>query len=72
MTPIKLSDADLAAVLQAARPLARHQRDAFLQAVAAELSRLRGTNNSGTLGPGSVHRVCREVLKRFFDPPLLG
>jgi hypothetical protein len=66
-TPLlHLSDDELTAVMAAARPLARHQRDPFLQAVAAELSRLHD------VGPGAVHRVCREVLKRFFDPPLLG
>jgi hypothetical protein len=63
MTPIALNDTELAEVMAAARPLARHQRDGFLQAVADELSRC------GQVGPGVVHRVCRELQRKFFDVP---
>jgi hypothetical protein len=50
--------------MQAARPIAPHQRDGFLQAVAAELVRL-----DDCIGPGTVHRVCAAVQRRYFDAP---
>jgi hypothetical protein len=51
MSPIKLSDDELSAVLAAARPLDVRVRDAFLQQVASELARC------DEVGPGVVHRV---------------
>jgi hypothetical protein len=67
MSPIKLTDSELDAVMRAAEPLEPHQRDAFLQAVAAELSHL-----GDQIGPGSVHRVVRQLQRQYFDPPALG
>jgi hypothetical protein len=64
MPPIRLSDSELDAVMAAARPLAPHLRDAFLQHVAGALS------TCAEVGPGTVSRVCREAQKKFFDPPL--
>jgi hypothetical protein len=55
MRLIKLSDAELDAVLQAARPIAPHHRDAFLQAIAAALVAQR------ELGPGMVYRAIRDA-----------
>lgn len=66
MTPLRLTDDELTAVFQAARPLAPYQRDSFLQEVASELAR------AGEVGPGTVNRAVRAVQKRFFDPPELG
>jgi hypothetical protein len=63
MLPIRLTDAELDAVLAAARPIAVERRDAFPQRVAAEL---RGRE----VGPGLVHRVVAQVQGEFFDPPL--
>jgi hypothetical protein len=65
MPPIRLSDAELTAVFNAARPLAHDIRDAFLQAVAEQLS------TCSEIGPGVVARVCREAQRQFFDPPAL-
>jgi hypothetical protein len=65
MPPIRLSDSELDAVMAAARPIAVERRDAFLQAVAAEL---RGRE----VGPGIVHRVVAQVQREFFDPPDLS
>jgi hypothetical protein len=62
VAPIALSDVELKAVLAAARPLARYQRDAFLQMVADELAR------SGQVGPGVVYRICAVVQRRFLAP----
>jgi hypothetical protein len=60
--PIRLTDSELDAMMAAARPLAVERRDAFLQAVAAEL---RGCE----IGPGLVHRVIAQVQREFFHPP---
>jgi hypothetical protein len=61
--PLALTDSELDAVFAAARPLPIERRDAFLQAVAAELKGCR------EIGPGLVHRVCAETQRAFFDPP---
>jgi len=60
---ISLSDAELAAISDAARPLPRKARSEFLQAVAAELE------HQEQRGPGVVYRACRELQKKYFDPP---
>jgi hypothetical protein len=66
MPPVKLSDAELDAVLQAARPLPLELRDPFLQAVAHALA------GRAEVGPGTVHQICRELQREFFDPPDLS
>jgi hypothetical protein len=66
MSPIKLSDDELNAVMAAARPLDVRVRDAFLQQVASELARC------DEVGPGVVHRVCAAAQRAFFDAPDLG
>jgi hypothetical protein len=66
MRPIRLSDDELTSIFQAARPLRPHDRDAFLQHVASELS------TCAEIGPGSVAKACRAAQRLFFDPPLLG
>ena len=64
MPPLRLSDAELDAILHAARPLPVEARDMFLRAVAHRLQQ-----ECGEIGPGSVSRACREMQKQFFDPP---
>ena len=66
MPPIRLSDSELDAVMAAARPLPVHLRDPFLHAVAHALS------DRNVIGPGTVHQVCRELQRQFFDPPDLS
>lgn len=66
MSPIRLSDSELDAVLAAARPLAVEDRDAFLRQVAEALQRCR------ELGPGSVYRAIAETQRAFIDPPDLS
>jgi hypothetical protein len=63
MSPIALSDAELEAVLTAARPISVDRRDAFLQQIASSLQSCR------ELGPGVVYRVLAETQRAFFDPP---
>jgi len=65
MPPIRLSDDELDAVFRAARPLRVHDRDAFLQHVADQLS------TCPEIGPGTVAKACREAQRKFFDPPEL-
>ena len=55
--PIRLSDDELAAVMNAARPLAPRDRDRFLQAVAQAISELP------EIGPGSVHRAIHATFR---------
>jgi hypothetical protein len=65
MPPIALTDAQLTAVFEAARPLAVRDRDAFLQAVAEVLQARR------EIGDGDVHRAVRVAQRLFWDPPEL-
>jgi hypothetical protein len=51
-------------VLNATKPLAVHDRDAFLRAVAHALEQA-----GGDIGPGTVHRAIRETQRRYFLPP---
>jgi hypothetical protein len=66
MAPIRLTDAQLDAVLAAARPLRVVDRDAFLQDVAAALQ------GRPDLGDGDVYRAIADVQRRHHDPPQLG
>jgi hypothetical protein len=63
MGPIRLTDAQLTAVFDAARPLAVANRDAFLLDLAVALQ------GQANLGDGTVFRLIREVQRRHFDPP---
>ena len=62
----KLSEDQVETILQAAVPLAPANRDAFFQEVTAALADL------GDLGDGIVHRVVRDVQRKYFDPPDFG
>ena len=66
MSPIRLSDSELDAVMAAARPVPVEMRDPFLQAVAHALS------GRDEIGPGVVFQVCRDLQRQFFDPPDLS
>jgi hypothetical protein len=61
--PIALNDDELSAVMDGARPLAPQDRDAFLRAIAHQLS------TCADVGPGTVHRLVRETQRLYFDPP---
>jgi hypothetical protein len=66
MSPIKLSDAELDAVMSAARPLDVAMRDQFLQEVAQSLAACP------VIGPGSVYRAAAQVQAKFWSPPDLS
>jgi hypothetical protein len=50
--------------MQLARPLSPDQRAAFLEMVAAKL------NGRSSLGDGQLYRLCRELQKTVFVPPI--
>jgi hypothetical protein len=60
MGPIALTDEQLTAVFEAARPLAVRDRDAFLQTVAELLQARR------EIGDGDVHRAVVTAQRRFW------
>jgi hypothetical protein len=61
--PIALSDDELQAVMDAARPLQPRDRDRFLKAVAQAIAELP------EVGPGSVHRAIASVWRQHYDVP---
>jgi hypothetical protein len=63
--PIALTDQQMMAILAAAHPLARGDRDAFLLEVAQVLQALP------EVGDGALHRVIMAVQRRHWDPPEL-
>ncbi len=63
MGPIRLTDSQLDAVFEAARPLPRASRDAFLLDLAAVLAGIADP------GDGDVARAIRAVQRKHFDPP---
>jgi hypothetical protein len=65
MPPIRLTDNQMMAILAAAHPLARGDRDAFLLEVAQLLQALP------EVGDGALHRVIMAVQRKHFDPPEL-
>jgi len=63
---VRLTDDELRIVMAAARPLRPDQRQLFLNELASVLGHYSG------LGPGVLHRLCRDLQRRFFDPPDLS
>jgi hypothetical protein len=63
MSPIRLTDPELDAIMAAARPIAVDRRDEFLQRVASAL------RDCVEIGRGTVHRAIAMAQKEFFDPP---
>jgi predicted DNA-binding transcriptional regulator YafY len=61
--PIALSDDELSAIMNAAKPLQPADRDRFLRAVAEAITALP------EIGPGSVHRAISELQRRYFVAP---
>lgn len=59
---VKLSDAELSAIMTACQPLAPAARDGFVRAVANAL-------HGCEVGPGSVHRAIVAAQREHFDPP---
>jgi hypothetical protein len=66
MPPLRLTDAELDAVMTAAQPIAPDRRDAFVQEVANLLA------SCVEVGPGTVHRAIALAQREFFNPPDLS
>jgi hypothetical protein len=64
--PLALTDSQLDAVFDAARPLQPRDRSRFLKDVAIALA------GCPDPGDGTVFKVCRQIQGRYFDPPLLA
>jgi hypothetical protein len=62
--PLQFSDEELALLQTLSAPIAPRQREGFLREVAAELA-FDLTVESGEAGLGRVHRVAREVQRRY-------
>jgi hypothetical protein len=60
--PLALSDSELAAVMEAARPIPARDRDAFLRDVSIELSRYP------EIGPGVIGRVVSKLQREHLAP----
>jgi len=56
---LRLPDHDFARLMEAAKPLAVPNRDAFLNDVAADLGKHE------VVGPGLLHRIISEVQRRY-------
>jgi hypothetical protein len=59
--PLAFTDEQIAAIMNAAQPLARADRAAFLEAVVAALE-------GRPIGDGAVFRAIREVQGRYLEP----
>jgi hypothetical protein len=60
---IWLTDAELTAITDGARPLPPKISGEFLQAVAAEIE------HQQQRGPGAIYRACPKLQRKYFDPP---
>jgi hypothetical protein len=63
-TPLALPDSQITTIMQLARPLQPQQRSTFLEMLAAKL------NGQRELGDGAIYRLCRELQRRHYDPPV--
>jgi hypothetical protein len=66
MPPLRLTDAQMSALLAASHPLPRAARSAFLAACARELAQLP------EVGDGAVHRTIMQMQRIYLDPPILS
>lgn len=66
MSISKLSPDQVEAVLRAARPLSPSNHAAFLEEVGSALA------DCAELGEGVIHRVVRDVQRRYWNPPADG
>lgn len=66
MPTLRLSESEIDAILNAAKPILPDRRDAFLHAVADVLQ-----TGGDIIGPGSLFRVIRSLQPAYFDAPNL-
>jgi hypothetical protein len=53
-------------VLALAEPIDQRRQAEFLQEVAAELEAKR---QAGEIGEGTVHRLARQIQRKYWEPP---
>jgi hypothetical protein len=63
--PLAFSDSQITAIMDAAQPLARADRAAFLEAVVAAL-------DGQPIGGGAVYRAIRAAQAGYLDVPKWG
>jgi hypothetical protein len=61
--PLSLTDAEITAIMSAARPLQPQDRSRFIEIVSRQLK-------GKLVGDGLLHRICREAQREVFAPPL--
>ena len=66
MPPLQLNDEEMTVLLTLAGPIDHQLRPQFLQEVAAELEAKR---QAGEIGEGSVHRLARQIQRKYWEPP---
>jgi hypothetical protein len=62
--PLALTDSQISAIMALARPLSPDQRSRFLELLAAKL------NGQRELGDGAIYRLCRDLQRQLFSPPI--
>jgi hypothetical protein len=65
-TPTGFTDTQMEIILSMGLPLAPPARQAFVADVLRELGGVP------EVGDGIVSRVCREILRRYWEPPALS
>jgi hypothetical protein len=68
MPPLELNDREMSMLLTLSAPIDQRLRPQFLQEVATELEAKR---QAGEIGEGSVHRLARQIQRKYWDPPQL-
>jgi hypothetical protein len=60
----RLEESQLAAIVEACRPLRPAERRIFVEELAGKLA------GQGVIGDGSLHLAIRDIQRRHFDPPM--
>jgi hypothetical protein len=66
--PLELSDNEMSLLLSLSAPIDQQRRPQFFQEVAQELEAKR---QAGEVGEGLVHRLARQIQRKYWDPPQL-
>jgi hypothetical protein len=66
--PLQLNDDEMSVLMTLAGPIDQRLRPQFLEEVAQELEAKR---QAGEVGEGSVHRLARQIQRKYWDPPQL-
>jgi hypothetical protein len=68
-TPLQLNDSEMSLLLSLSAPLDQQRRPQFLEEVAQQLEAKR---QAGEIGEGLVHRLARDLQRKYWDPPALA